>query len=165
MINTVKGFSFADETEADVFLEFPCFCYEPVKNRNNDRPHFLGVHIHWGWWLSPEIKRHLLLRRKAMTNLDSILKSKDTTLPTKVYIVKALVFSVVMYGCESWTRNNTRHWRIDAFELWCCRRLLKVPWKQGEQILKEVNPKYSLQGLMLKLKLYYLATCCEELTH
>ena len=112
-----------------------------------------------------EIKRCLPLGRKVMTNLDSILKSRDITLPTKVRLVKAMFFAVVMYGCESWTRKRAEQRRIDAFELWCWRRLLKVPWKQGEQILKEVNPKYSLQGLMLKLKLYYLATCCEELTH
>ena len=97
-VNNLVYFSFADETEVDVFLEFPCFHYDPVKNRN--RPHFLGLKIHWGWWLSPEIKRHLLLQRKAMTNLDSILKSRDITLPTKVYIIKAMVFPVAMYGCE-----------------------------------------------------------------
>ena len=111
---------------------------------------------------SNEIKRYLLLGRKAMTNLDSIFKSRDSTLPTKVHIVKAMVFPVVMYGCESWTIKKTECQRIDAFELWCWRGLLRVPWRfQGvprrsnQSILKETNPKYSLEGLMLKLKLQY----------
>ena len=100
----------------------------------------------------------LALERKAMTNLDSILKSRDTTLLTKVCIVKAIVFPVVMYGCESWTIKKAEHWRIDAFELWCWRRLLRVPWtakRLNQSILKEIGPEYSLQGLMLKLKLQY----------
>ena len=104
---------------------------------------------------SYEIKRCLLLGRKAMTNPDSILKSRDITLPTKVYIVKAMVFPVVMYGCESWTKK-TKCWRIDAFELWCWRRLLRVAWtarRSNQSILKEISPEYSLEGLMLKLKL------------
>ena len=107
---------------------------------------------------SHEIKRHLLLGRKVMTNLDSILKSRDITMPTKVYLVKALVFPVVMYGCESWTINKAEHWRIDAFELWCWRRLLRVPCtarRANQSILKEISPEYSLEGLMLKLKLQY----------
>ena len=107
---------------------------------------------------SHEIKRHLLLGRKAMTNLDNILKSRDITLPTKVHIVKAVVFPVVMYGCESWTVKQAEHWRIDAFELWCWRRLLRVPWtarKSNQSILKEISPEYSLEGLTLKLKLQY----------
>ena len=94
-----------------------------------------------------------------MTNLDSILKSRDITLPTKVHIVKAIVFPVVMYGCESWTIKKAEHRRIDAFELWCWRRLLSVPWtarRSNQGILKEINPEYSLEGLMLKLKLQYL---------
>ena len=106
---------------------------------------------------SHEIKRHLLLGRRAMTNLDSILKT-DITLLTKVRIVKAMVFPVVMYGCESWTIKKAEHWRIDAFELWCWRRFLRVPWTAGrsnQSILKEISPKYSLEGLMLKLKLQY----------
>ena len=93
-----------------------------------------------------------------MTNLDSILKSRDSTLPTKVYIVKAMVFPVVIYGCESWAITKAEHWRIDAFELWCWRRLLRVPWTAGrssQSILKEINPEYSLEGLTLKLKLQY----------
>ena len=107
---------------------------------------------------SHEIKRCLFLGRKAMINLDSILKSRDITLPTKVHLVKAVVFSVVMYGCESWTIKKAECQRIDAFELWCWRRLLKVPWttmRSNQSILKEISPKYSLEGLMLKLKLQY----------
>ena len=107
---------------------------------------------------SHEIKRHLLLGRKAMTNLDSILKSRDITLPTKVHLVKAMVFPVVMYRCESWTIKKAEHWRIYAFELWCWRRLLRVSWTAGRpnlSILKEISPEYSLEGLMLKLKLQY----------
>ena len=105
---------------------------------------------------SHEIKRHSLLGRKVMTNLDSILKSRDITLPTKVHLVKAMVFSVVMYGCESWTIKKAERWRIDAFELWCWRRLL--PWtarRSNQSILKEISPEYSLEELMLKLKLQY----------
>ena len=106
---------------------------------------------------SHEIKRHLLLGRKVMTNLDSILKSRDITLPTMVRLVKAMVFPVVMYGCESWTIKKAECRRIDAFELWCWR-LLRVPWtarRSNQSILKEINPEYSLEGLMLKLKLQY----------
>ena len=105
---------------------------------------------------SHEIKRRLLLGRKTMTNLDSILKSRDITLPTKFHRVKAMVFPVVRYGCESWTIKRAEHQRIDAFELWCWRRLLRVPWtarKSSQSILKEISPEYSLEGLMLKLKL------------
>ena len=105
-----------------------------------------------------EIKRRLLLGRKVMTNLDSILKNRDITLPTKVCLVKAMVFPVVMYGCESWTINKAERRRIDIFELWCWRRLLRVPWtarKSNQFILKVINPEYSLEGLMLKLKLQY----------
>ena len=105
---------------------------------------------------SHEIERHLLLGRKVITNLDSILKSRDITLPTKVYLVKAMVFPVVMYGCESWTIKKAERQRIDTFELWCCRILLRVPWtakKSNQSILKEISPEYSLEGLMLKLEL------------
>ena len=105
-----------------------------------------------------EIKRRLLLGRKAMTNLDSIFKSRDVTLPTKVHLVKAMVFPVIMYGCESWTIMKAEHRRSDAFELWCWRRLLRVPWtarRSNQSILQEINPEYSLEGLMLKLKLQY----------
>ena len=107
---------------------------------------------------SHEIKRRLLLGRKVRTNLDSILKSRDITLPTKVRLVKAMVFPVVMYGCESWTVKKSDHRRIDAFELWCWRRLLRVPWtarKSNKSILKEISLGISLEGMMLKLKLQY----------
>ena len=107
---------------------------------------------------SSEIKRRLLLGRKAMTNLDSIFKSRDTTLPTKVHLVKAMVFPVVMYGCENWTQKKAEHRRIDVFELWCQRRLLRVPWtarRSNQSILKEISTEYSLEGLILKLKLQY----------
>ena len=106
-----------------------------------------------------EIKRHLLLGRKALTNLDSILKSRDITLPMKVHVVKAMVFLVVMYGCESWTIKKAEHRRTDSFELWCWRRLLRIPWtarRSNKFILKEISPEYSCEGLMLKLKLQYL---------
>ena len=105
---------------------------------------------------SHDIKRCLLLGRKAITNLDSISKNRDVTLPTKVCIVKAVVFPVVMYGCESWTIKKAQYQRIDTFELWCWKRLLRVPWtakRSNQSILKEINPEYSLEGLMLKLKL------------
>ena len=105
-----------------------------------------------------EIKRRLLLGRKVVTNLDSILKSRDITLPTKVHLVKAMVFPVVMYGCEIWTLKKAEHQRIDAFELWCWRRLLRVPWtarRSNQSILKEIRPGCSLEGLMLKPKLQY----------
>ena len=114
---------------------------------------------------SHEIKRHLLLGRKSMTNLDNILKGRDMTLPRKVCLVKAMIFPIVMYGCESWTIRKAECRRIDAFELWCWRRLLRVPWtsrRSNQSILKEISPGYSLERLMLKLKLQYLATWCEE---
>ena len=105
-----------------------------------------------------EIKRRLLLGRKIMTNLDSIFKSRDITLPTKVCLVKAMVFPVIMYGCEIWTVKKAEHRRIDAFEVWCWRRLLRAPWtarRSNQSILKEINPGISLEGMMLKLKLQY----------
>ena len=117
---------------------------------------------------SHEIKRRLLLGRKAMTNIDSILKSRDITLPTKVHLFKAMVFLVVMYGCESWTVKKAEGQRIDAFELWCWRRLLRVPWtarRSNQSILKEINPEYRLEGLVLKLKLQYFEEMTEEMTH
>ena len=116
---------------------------------------FLGSKISADGDCSHEIKRCLLLRRKAMTNLNSVLKNRDITLPTKVHIVKAMVFPVVMYRCESWTIKKAEHQRIDAFELWCWRRLLRIPWtagKSNQSILKQINPEYSLEGLMLKLQ-------------
>ena len=117
---------------------------------------FLGSKITADGDCSHEIKRRLLLGRKVMTNLDSILKNRDITLSTKVHLVKAMVFPVVLYGCESWTIKKAECRRIDAFELWCWRRLLRVPWsarRSNQSILKEISPEYSLEGLMLKLKL------------
>ena len=119
---------------------------------------FLGSKITVDSDCSHEIKRHLPLGRKAMTNLDSILKSRDITLLTKVRIVKAMLFPVVIYRCESWTIKKAEHQKIDIFELWCWRRLLRVPWtarRSNQSILKEINPEYLLEGLMLKLKLQY----------
>ena len=117
---------------------------------------------------SHAIKRRLLLGRKVMTNLDSILKSRDITSSTKVCLVKAMVFPLVMYGCESWTIKKAEHRRIDAFELWCWRRLLRVTWtarRSNQSIIKEISPEYSLGGLMLKLKLQYFGHVMQELTH
>ena len=122
---------------------------------------FLGSKIIADGDCSLEIKRRLLLGRKAMTNLDSILKSRDVTLPAKVRLVKTMFFPVLMYRCESWTIKKAEHLRIDAFELWCWRRLLRVTWtarRSNQSILKEIRPEYSLEGLMLKLKLNILAT-------
>ena len=117
---------------------------------------FLGSKITVDSDCSNEIKRQLLLGRKAMTNLNSILKSRGMSLPAKIHLVKAMVFPVVMDGCESWTIKKAEHQRIDAFELWCWRRLLRVPWtarRSNQSILEEISPEYSLEGLMLKLKL------------
>ena len=119
---------------------------------------FLGSKITADGDCSHEIKTCLLLGRKAMTDLDSILRNRDITLPTKVHLVKAMVFPVIMYECESWTIKKAEHWKIDAFELWCWRRLLRVPWtarRSNKSILKEISPGCSLEGLMLKLKLQY----------
>ena len=119
---------------------------------------FLGSKVTADGDCSHEVKRWLLLGRKDMTNLDSILKSRDITLPTKVHLIKAMVFPVVMYGCDSWTIKKAECQRIDTFELWCWRRLLTVPWtarRSNQSILKEISPEYSLEGLMLKLKLQY----------
>ena len=131
---------------------------------------FLGSKITADGDCSHEIKRRLLLGRKAMTNLDSILKSRDITLPTKVRLVKALVSPVVIYGCESWTIKKAEWWRIDAFELWCWGRLLRIPWtawRSNQSILKEISPEYSLEGLTLKLKLQYFGhlMVAKEPTH
>ena len=126
---------------------------------NSVRLYFLGSEITADDDCSHEIKRLLLLGRKVMTNLDSILKSRDITLPTKVHLVKAMVFPEVMYGCEIWTiSQKAERQRIDAFELWCWRRLLRVPWtarRSNQSILKEISPEYSLEALLLKLKLQY----------
>ena len=119
---------------------------------------FLGSKITADGDCSHEIKRCLLLGRKFMTNLDSILKSRDITLSTNIGLVKAMIFPVVMYGCESWTIKKAEHWRIDAFELWCWRRLLSILWtarRSNQSILKDISPDYSLKGLMMKLKLPY----------
>ena len=127
-------------------------------NGNSDRLYFLGVQITVDGDCSHEIKRHLLLGRKVMTNLDSILKSTNVTLPTKVHLVKAMIFPLVIYGYESWTIKKAEHWRIDALELWYWRRFLRVPWtarRSNQPILKEISPEYSLEGLILKLKLQY----------
>ena len=127
-------------------------------NGNSDRLCFLKLQNHCRWWLQTWNNRRLLFGRKAMTNIDSILKSRDTTLPTDVCLVKAMVFPVVMYGCESWTIKKVGCRRIDAFELWCWKRYLRVPWtarRSNQSILMEISPEYSLEGLMLKLKLQY----------
>ena len=127
-------------------------------NGNSDRLYFLSSKITVDGDCSHEIKRRMLLGRKTMTNLNCILKSRDITLPPKVCLVKAMVFPVVMYGCESWTIEKAEHQRISAFELWCWRRLLRVSWtvrRSNQSILKEISPEYSLERLMLKLKLQY----------
>ena len=134
---------------------------------NRVRLYFLGSKITADGDCSHEIKRRLLLERKGMTNLDSIFKSRDITLPTKVHLIKAIVFLVVMYGCESWTIKKVVLRRIDAFELWCWRRLLRVPWtakRSNQSILKEISPEFSLEGLMLNWNSNTLATWCKELT-
>ena len=127
-------------------------------NGNSERIYFFGSKVTADGDCNHEIKRHLLLWRKAMTNLDSILKSRDITLPTKVCLVNAMAFPVVMYGYENWTIKKTEQWIIYSFELWCWRRLLRVPWsvrRLNQSIVKEINPEYSLEGLMLKLELQY----------
>ena len=129
-------------------------------NANTDTLYLGGFKITTDGDYNHEIKSRLLLGRKAMTNLDSILKSRDITLPTEVCLVKAMVFPIVMYGCESWTIKKAEHQRIDVFELWCWRRLLRVPCtarRSNQSVLKEISPEYSLEGLMLKLKLHTLA--------
>ena len=130
---------------------------------------YFGLQNHYRWWLQPWIKRCLLLGRKVMTNLDSILKSRDITLSTKVCLVKAMDFPVVMYGCESWTVKKAEHRSIAAFELCCWRRLSRVPWtvrRSNQPILKEISPGCSLEGLLLKLKLQYFGHLMRrELTH
>ena len=129
-------------------------------NGNSERLYFLGLQVTKDDECSHEFKRRLFLGRKAMTNLNSILKSRDITLPIKIHLVKAMVFPVVMYEFESWTIKKAEHRRIDAFELWCWRRLLRVPWiarRSNQTILKQISPEYSLEGLMLKLKLQSFA--------
>ena len=129
---------------------------------------FLGSKITAHGDCSHEIKRRLCLERIAMTDLDSILKSRDITLLTKVRLVKAMIFPIVMYECESWTIKKAEHRRVDTFELWCWRRLLRVPWtarRSNQSIPKEINPEYSLEGLMLKLKLQYFTHLMQRLTY
>ena len=129
------------------------------KWRNSDRLYFLGLQNHCRWWLQPWNQKMLVTwLKKTMANLDHILKSRDITLLTVVHLVKGMIFPVVMYGCESWTIKKAKSQRIDAFELWCWRRLLRVPWttrRSNQSILKEISPGCSLEGLMLKLKLQY----------
>ena len=140
-------------------MVFPAVMGNRWGNRGySDKLYFWGSRITADGNCSHEIKRRLLLGRKVMTNLDSILKNRDITLPTKVHLVKAMVFPVVMYGCQSWTIKKAEWRRIDAFELWCWRRLLRVPWtarRSNHSIIKEIGPENSLEGLMLKLKLQY----------
>ena len=127
-------------------------------SRNSGRLYFFGFQNHCRWWLRHDIRRCLFLGRKVLTNLDRVLKSRDITLLTNVHLVKAVVFPVIMYGCESWTIKRAECLRIDAFELWSWRRLLRVPWtawRSNQSILKEISPEYSSEGLMLKLKLQY----------
>ena len=135
---------------------------------NSVRLYFLGSKITADGDCSHEITRHLLLGRKVTTNINSLLKSRDITLPTKVHLIKAMVFPLVMYGYESWTARKAEHQKINAFELWCWRRLLRVPWtarRSNQSILKEISPDYSLGGLMLKLKLQYFGHLMQKLTH
>ena len=137
-------------------------------NGNSDKLYFLGSKITADGDCSQEIKRHLLLGRKLMIHLDNILKSRDITLQIKIHLVKGIVFPVVVYGCQSWTIKKAEHQRVDAFELWYWRRLLRVPWTARisiQSILKEIRPEYSLVELMLKWNANTLATWCEELTH
>ena len=138
------------------------------KGRSSDRFPLLGLKITADSDCSHEIRSRLLSGRKAMTNLDGVLKNRDITLSTKVHIVKAMVIPVVMYSCESWPVKKAEHQRIDAFELWCWRRLLKVPWtarQSNQSIWREINPDYSLEGLILKLKLQKLVIWWEQMTH
>ena len=158
---------FSSVAQSCLTLCNPMDCSMPSFPVHHQVPKLAQAHVHWvsdaiqpstDGDCSHKIKRRLLLRRKAVTNLDSILKSRNITLPSKVHLLKAMVFPVVMYGCESWTIKKAEHQRLDAFELWYWRRLLRVPWtarRSNQSILKEISPEYSLEGLMLKLKLQY----------
>ena len=167
--HTVKGFYLVNEAEVNVFLEFPCFLYDPADVSNLISGSFVFSKSHLYLWSSQfTFGWGLAWRILSITLLDSILKSRDITLSTKVRLVKATVFPVVMYRCESWTVKKAERRRIDAFEVWCWRGLLRVPWtarRSNQSILKEISPGCSLEGLVLKLKLQYLATWWEELTH
>ena len=135
---------------------------------NSRRLYVWGFQNHCRWWLQPWNYKMLASWKKSMTNLDSLLKSRDITLPTKVHLVKGMVFPVVMYGYDIWTIKKAKHRRMDAFELWCWRRLLRVPWttrRCNQFILKEIRAEYWLEGLMMNLKLHKLATWCKELTY
>ena len=164
------------EESEKVGLKLKIMASGPINSRQIDGETMEKVadFMFWGSKITPdgdcshEIKRCLLFGRKAMTNLDSMLKSRDITLPTKVRPVKAMIFLVVMYGCESWTIKKAEHQRIDTFELWCWRRLLRVPWtarRSNQSILKEISSEYSLEGLMFKLKLQYFGHLMVKLTH
>ena len=161
MVSGLKGKETPEKLNRKGYPSFSSFCSIPGSSAlagDNLQIIFLASKITADGDCSHEIKRCLLLGRKVMTNLDSILKSTDITLPTKVHLVKAMVFPVVMYGCESWTVKKAEHQKIVAFELWCWRRLLRVPWterRSNQSILKEISPGCSLEGLMLKLKLQY----------
>ena len=136
-------------------------------NGNSEKLYFFVLQNHCRWWLQPWNWKSLAPWKKNYDQIWQHIKSRDITLPTKVHLVKAMVFTVVMYGCESWTIKKAECWRMDAFELWCWIRLLSVPWtarKSDPSILKEICPEYSLEGLMLKLQLQYFGPWCEELT-
>ena len=138
------------------------------KNGNSDGFYFPGLQNHCEWWLQPWIKRHVLLGRKPMTNLDSLLKSRDITLLTNLHIVKALVFPVVMFRCESWSIRKAECWRSEAFKMWCWRRLSRVPStarRSSQSMINEINPEYSLEELRLKQAPVLWATWCKEPTH
>ena len=152
-----KAFLKLSVQKSKIMASCPITSWQIGKSGYSDRFYFLGLQNHCGHDCSHEIKRRLLLGRKVMTNLDNILKSRDITLSTKVHLVKAMVFPGVMYGCESWTIRKAECRRIDAVELWCWRRLLRVPWtarRSNQSILKEISPEYSLEGLMLKLQYF-----------
>ena len=137
-------------------------------NGNSDRLYFLGLQNHCLWWLQPWNEKMLAPWKKVMTNLYRILKSRDVILLTKARLVKAMVVPVVMYRCESWAIKKAEHHRIDAFELWCCRRLLRIPWtakRSNQSILKEINHEYSWKAWCWSWNSNTLVTCCEELTH
>ena len=167
-LSLYQGPQLTTHVRGQIFLSSPS-CWDPIRshhfmadrwgnNENSETLLFSGSKITADGDCSHEIKRHLFLGGRAMTSLDSILESRDITLPTKIHLVKAMVFPVVMYGCESWTIKKAEWWRIDAFELWCWRRLLRVPWtarRSNQSILKEISPEYLLEGLMLKQKLKY----------
>ena len=138
------------------------------KNGSSDKLYFLGLPNHCRWCLQSQIKRCLFLGRNAMTTPDSVLRSKDIPLPKKVHVIKGVVIPGVMHECRSWTIKKAKCWRMDAFELWCWRRLLRVPWtarRSNQSLLKEINSEYSLEGMVLKWSSNSLPTCCKESAH